>query len=278
MLVDQRDINRIPDGDIAVLTTGAQGEPLAALSRIASGTHRTIEAGPGDVIVIAAHPIPGNERGVSRTINNLMKRGAEVCYSPLMPVHVSGHAAQEEQKLVLSLLRPRYLVPVHGEFRHLKHHAETAMSLGFTEENILLLENGGRIEFKNGKARRLENVSAGMFLVDGGGVADTSASVMRERQQLSEEGMFIVVARINAQTGEPLGPPDVISRGFVSPQGANGLAEESIEIVGRTLERTSSRNVTDWGELKNAIRRDLSGFLSERTRKRPIILPLIVEV
>ena len=278
MLVQQRDINRIPDGDIAILTTGAQGEPLAALSRIANGTHRTIEAGPGDVIVIAAHPIPGNERGVSRTINNLLKRGAEVCYSPLMPVHVSGHAAQEEQKLVLSLLRPRYLVPVHGEFRHLKHHAETAMTLGFAEENILLLENGGRVEFRDGQARRLENVSAGMFLVDGGGLADTSASVMRERQQLSEEGMFIVVARINAQSGEPLGPPDVISRGFVSSKGANGLVEESIEVVGRTLERTSSRNVTDWGELKNAIRRDLSGFLSERTRKRPIILPLIVEV
>ena len=278
MLVQQRDINRIPDGDIAILTTGAQGEPLAALSRIANGTHRTIEAGPGDVIVIAAHPIPGNERGVSRTINNLLKRGAEVCYSPLMPVHVSGHAAQEEQKLVLSLLRPRYLVPVHGEFRHLKHHAETAMTLGFAEENILLLENGGRVEFRDGQARRLENVSAGMFLVDGGGLADTSASVMRERQQLSEEGMFIVVARINAQTGEPLGPPDVISRGFVSSKGANGLVEESIEVVGRTLKRTSSRNVTDWGELKNAIRRDLSGFLSERTRKRPIILPLIVEV
>jgi ribonuclease J len=278
MLVDQRDINRIPDGDLAVLTTGAQGEPLAALSRIANGNHRTIETGPEDVIVIAAHPIPGNERGVSRTINNLMKRGAEVCYSPLMPVHVSGHAAQEEQKLVLSLLRPRYLVPVHGEFRHLKHHAETAMTLGFTQENILLLENGGRVEFRDGEARRLDNVSAGMFLVDGGGVADTSESVMRERQQLSEEGMFIVVARINAQTGEPLGPPDVISRGFASPQGANGLVEESIRVVGRTLQRTSSRNVTDWGELKNAIRRDLSGFLSERTRKRPIILPLIVEV
>jgi ribonuclease J len=278
MLVDQRDINRIPDGDIAILTTGAQGEPLAALSRIANGTHRTIEAGPGDVIVIAAHPIPGNERGVSRTINNLMKRGAEVCYSPLMPVHVSGHAAREEQKLVLSLLKPRYLVPVHGEFRHLKHHAETAMTLGFTEENILLLENGGRVEFRDGEARRLENVSAGMFLVDGGGVADTSESIMRERQQLSEEGMFIVVARINAQTGEPLGPPDVISRGFARPQGANGLVEESIAVVGRTLERTASRNVTDWGELKNAIRRDLSGFLSQRTRKRPIILPLIVEV
>ncbi len=278
MLVDQRDINRIPDGDIAVLTTGAQGEPLAALSRIANGTHRTIEVGPGDVVIIAAHPIPGNERGVSRTINNLMKRGAEVFYSPLLPVHVSGHAAQEEQKLVLSLLKPRYLVPVHGEFRHLKHHADTAMRLGIPEENIFMLENGGRVEFRNGEARRIENVPAGMFLVDGGGVADTSEAIMRERQQLSEEGMFIVVARLNAQTGEPLGPPDVISRGFVSPQRANGLVEESIEVVGRTLERTASQHVTDWGELKNAIRRDLSGFLSQRTRKRPIILPLIVEV
>ena len=278
MLVDQRDINRIPDGDIAVLTTGAQGEPMAALSRIANGAHRTIEVGPGDIVVIAAHPIPGNERGVSRTINNLMKRGAEVQYSPLRPVHVSGHAAREEQKLVLSLLKPRYLVPVHGEFRHLRHHADTAMSLGYTEENVFILENGGGIEFRNGEARRLENVPAGMFLVDGGGVADTSESIMRERQQLSEEGMFIVVARINAQTGEPLGPPDVISRGFASPQGSNGLAEESVEVVGRTLQKTASRHVTDWGELKNAIRRDLSSFLSQRTRKRPIILPLIVEV
>jgi len=278
MLVDQRDITRIPDGDIAILTTGAQGEPMAALSRIANGTHRTIEVGPGDVVVIAAHPIPGNERGVSRTINNLMKRGAEVLYSPLLPVHVSGHAAQEEQKLVLTLLKPRYLVPVHGEFRHLKHHAETAMTLGFPEEHIFLLENGSRIEFKDGEARRLDNVAAGMFLVDAGAVADTPEAVMRERQQLSEEGMFIVVARINAQTGELLGPPDVISRGIVSPQGTNGLVEESVEVVNRTLQRTASRRITDWSELKNEIRKDLSSFLSKRTRKRPLILPLIVEV
>jgi len=277
MLVDQRDMNRVPDGDVAILTTGSQGEPLAALSRIANGTHRTIETGPGDTVVIAAHPIPGNERGVSRTINNLMKRGAEVYYSPLRPVHVSGHAAQEEQKLVLSLLKPRYLVPVHGEFRHLRHHADTARSLGIPEENIFILENGGRLEFRHGHARRIDNVPAGMFLVDEGAVADTPESVMRERQQLSEEGMFIVVARINAQTGEPLGPPDVISRGVVSPQGTNGLVDESVEVVSHTLRRTSSQRITDWGELKNAIRKDLSGFLSNRTRKRPLILPLIIE-
>jgi ribonuclease J len=277
MLVDQRDIGRVPDGDIVILTTGSQGEPLAALSRIANGTHRTIETGPGDTVIIAAHPIPGNERGVSRTINNLMRRGAEVYYSPLRPVHVSGHAAQEEQKLVLSLLKPRYLVPVHGEFRHLRHHADTALSLGIPEENIFILENGGRLEFNEGRARRIENVPAGMFLVDAGAVADTPEAVMRERQQLSEEGMFIVVARINAQTGEPLGPPDVISRGVVSPDGPNGLVEESVEVVNRTLQRTASQHITDWGELKNAIRKDLSGFLSDRTRKRPLILPLIVE-
>jgi ribonuclease J len=277
MLVDQREINRVPDGDIAILTTGSQGEPMAALSRIANGTHRTIEAGPGDVVVIAAHPIPGNERGVSRTINNLMKRGAEVRYSPLEAVHVSGHAAKEEQKLVLSLLKPRFFVPVHGEFRHLVHHADTARSLGIPEESIFILENGGRLEFNQGRARRIDNVAAGMFLVDAGAVADTPEAVMRERQQLSEEGMFIVVARINAQTGAPLGPPDVISRGFVSAQGANGLVEESIEVVNRTLQRTASQHITDWSELKNAVRRDLSGFLSQRTRKRPLILPLIVE-
>jgi ribonuclease J len=277
MLVDQREINRVPDGDLAILTTGSQGEPMAALSRIANGTHRTIEVGPGDVVVIAAHPIPGNERGVSRTINNLMRRGAEVRYSPLEAVHVSGHAAQEEQKLVLSLLKPRYFVPVHGEFRHLVHHADTAESLGIPEESIFILENGGRLEFNQGRARRIENVAAGMFLVDAGAVADTPEAVMRERQQLSEEGMFIVVARINAQTGAPLGPPDVISRGFVSAQGANGLVEESIEVVNRTLQRTASQHITDWSELKNAVRRDLSGFLSQRTRKRPLILPLIVE-
>jgi ribonuclease J len=278
MLVDQRDIHRVPDADIAILTTGSQGEPLAALSRIANGTHRTIDVGPEDTVVIAAHPIPGNERGVARTINGLMKRGADVHYSPLEAVHVSGHAAQEEQKLVLSLLKPRYLVPVHGEFRMLKHHANTAQSMGIPEENIFILENGGRVEFKNGQARRLENVSAGMFLVDGGGLAESSSGVMRERQQLSEDGMFIVVARINAQTGELLGPPDVISRGFVDPQASNGLVDESMAVVTKTLERTARQHITDWGELKNAIRKDLSGFLSNKTRKRPIILPLIVEV
>jgi ribonuclease J len=278
MLVEQRDINRVPDSDIAVLMTGSQGEPLAALSRVANGTHRTIEAGPGDTVVIAAHPIPGNERGVSRTINNLMKRGAEVYYSPLQNVHVSGHAAQEEQKLILSLLKPRYLVPMHGEFRMLRHHANTAISLGIPEDHIFILENGACLEFENGEAHLAENVAAGNFLVDAGAIAESSSGVMRERQQLSEDGMFIVVARISAQNGQLLGPPDVISRGFVSPESANGLVDESIEVVSRTLQRTASQRVTDWGELKKAIRQDLSGFLSNRTGKRPIILPLIVEV
>jgi ribonuclease J len=278
MMVDQRDVNKIPDSDIVVLTTGSQGEPLAALSRIANGTHRTIEVGLEDTVVIAAHPIPGNERGVSRTINNLMKRGAQVFYSPLMPVHVSGHAAQEEQKIVLSLLKPRYLVPVHGEFRHLRHHANTAIGLGIPEDNIFIMENGDCLEFDDGGARLTDNVAAGMFLVDAGAIAESSSGVMRERQQLSEDGMFIVVARINAQNGQLLGPPDVISRGFVSPQDANGLIDQSIEVVSKTLQRTASQRLTDWGELKNAIRKDLSGFLSGRTGKRPIILPLIVEV
>jgi ribonuclease J len=278
MYVDQRDINQVPDGDIVVLTTGSQGEPLAALSRIANGTHRQIEVGPVDVVIVSAHPIPGNERGVSRTINNLMKRGAEVLYSPLRSVHVSGHAAQEEQKLVLSLLKPKFLVPVHGEFRHLRHHANTAISMGIPEENIFVLENGDRIQFKDGEARKIDPISAGMFLVDGGGVADTSEGIIRERQQLSEEGMFIVIARINAQSGEALGPPDVVSRGFVDPRTSNGLVDESIGVVTKTLERTAQRRITDWGELKKAIRKDLAGFLSQRTRKRPIILPLIVEV
>jgi ribonuclease J len=278
MMVEARDMNRIPDSDIAVLMTGSQGEPLAALSRVAAGTHRSIEVGPGDTVVIAAHPIPGNERGVSRTINNLMKKGADVHYSPLEAVHVSGHGAQEEQKLVLALLKPKFLVPVHGEFRMLTHHANTATGMGIPRENIYILENGNCLEFKNGEARRADNVAAGMFLVDAGAIADGSSSVMRERQQLSEDGMFIVVARISAQNGQLLGPPDVISRGFVNAQGANGLTEQSIDTVQRALERTASRQVTDRGELKNAIRKDLSGFLSEKTGKRPIILPLIVEV
>jgi ribonuclease J len=278
MMVEARDMNRIPDSDIAVLMTGSQGEPLAALSRVAAGTHRSIEVGPGDTVVISAHPIPGNERGVSRTINNLMKKGADVHYSPLEAVHVSGHGAQEEQKLVLALLKPKFLVPVHGEFRMLTHHANTAVGMGIPRDNIFILENGNTLEFNNGEARRAENVSAGMFLVDAGAIADGSSSVMRERQQLSEDGMFIVVARISAQNGQLLGPPDVISRGFVGAQGANGLTEQSIDTVQRALERTASRQVTDRGELKNAIRKDLSGFLSDKTGKRPIILPLIVEV
>ena len=277
MYVDQRDINRVPDGDIVVLTTGSQGEPLAALSRIAAGTHRTIEVGEGDVVIISAHPIPGNERGVSRTINGLMKRGAEVLYTPLEAVHVSGHAAKEEQKIVLSLLKPKFLVPVHGEFRMLRHHARTAMSVGIAEENIFIMENGDRLEFRDGRARRIGSVTSGTFLVDGGGVADASEAIVRERQQLSEEGMFIIVARVNARTGELLMPPDVISRGFVDPQAQNGLVEDSIGVVRKTLERTAKRHVTDGGELKKEIRKDLAAFLSQKTRKRPIILPLIVE-
>jgi len=278
MLVEQRDIGSVPDGDIAILMTGSQGEPLAALSRIAAGTHRTIEVGEGDTVVIAAHPIPGNERGVARTINNLMQRGADVHYSPLEAVHVSGHGAQEEQKLVLALLKPKFLVPVHGEFRMLRHHANTAMSMGIPEENIFILENGGRLEFKDGGARRIDNVAAGMFLVDAGAIADTSEAIVRERQQLSGDGMFVVVARINAQNGKLLGPPDVISRGFVDPQASDGLVDESIATVTKTLERTAKKRVTDRDALKKEIRKDLSGLLSQKTRKRPIVLPLIVEV
>lgn len=278
MIVDQREIHRIPDHELVVLSTGSQGEPLAALSRIANDTHRTIEIGPKDTVIIAAHPIPGNERGVSRTINNLMKRGADVYYSPLKAVHVSGHAAQEEQKIVLSLLKPNYLVPMHGEFRHLRHHANTAISMGIPNDNIFILENGDQLEFSDGEVRRLDNVGAGMFLVDGSDFGGTSDVVMRERQQLSEDGMFIVVARINAQNGELLGPPDVISRGFVYMKDSNGLMQDSIEVVTRTLKETAKHQITDWGELKNAIRKDLSRFLTERTRKRPIVLPLIVEV
>jgi ribonuclease J len=278
MMVEQRDMGRIPDGDIAVLMTGSQGEPLAALSRVAAGTHRSIEVGEGDTVVIAAHPIPGNERGVARTIDNLMKQGADVHYSPLEAVHVSGHGAQEEQKLVLALLKPKFLVPVHGEFRMLRHHANTAMSMGIPEENVFILENGGRMEFKDEKARRIDNVAAGMFLVDAGAIADTSDSIMRERQQLSGDGMFVVVARVNAQDGQPIGSPDVISRGFVDPQASNGLVDDSIDTVTKTLERTAKKRVTDAEEFKKEIRKDLSAFLSQKTRKRPIILPMVVEV
>ena len=278
MFVEQRDLGRVPDSDIAIMMTGSQGEPMAALSRIAAGTHRSIEVGPGDTVVVAAHPIPGNERGVARTINGLMKKGAEVYYSPLHNVHVSGHGAQEEQKIVLSLLKPKFLVPVHGEHRMLRHHANTAMSLGISEDNIFILENGGRMEFKGGKARRIEDVVAGMFLVDAGAIADTSEAIMRERQQLSEDGMFVVVARVNARDGKLLGPPDVISRGFVDQQASNGLVDESIATVTKTLERTAKKHVTDAEELKKEIRKDLSGFLSQKTRKRPIVLPLVVEV
>jgi ribonuclease J len=193
-------------------------------------------------------------------------------------VHVSGHGAQEEQKIVLSLLKPKFLVPVHGEFRMLRHHANTAISVGIPEDNIFIIENGACLEFKNGTARRVDNVAAGMFLVDGGGLAEGSDGVMRERQQLSEDGMFIVVARINAQNGQLLGPPDVISRGFVDPQASNGLVDESMAAVTKTLERTANKRVTDQEQLKKEIRKDLSGFLTEHTGKRPIILPLIVEV
>lgn len=277
MLVEQKDIGDIPDGDIAVMMTGSQGEPLAALSRIAAGIHKTIEVGEGDTVLIAAHPIPGNQRAVARTVDNLMKKGVDVYYSPVHEVHVSGHGAQEEQKVILSLLKPKFLVPVHGEFKMLRHHAKTAMDMGIAQEDIFILENGGRMEFSDGKAERLDDVTSGLFLIDSGTISDTWESIMRERSQLLEDGTFIVVVRINAQNGRLLASPDIISRGLVQSSRRDDLVGESVAVVNKTLEKTAKQQLTDRAGLKKEIRRDLSKFLSKKSGKHPMILPIIVE-
>lgn len=279
-IVDIDEINRYTPEQLVIVTTGSQGEPMSALTRMSNSDHRKVAIEPGDTIVISASPIPGNEKLVSRTIDNLMKLGANVVYGKSEGVHVSGHASQEELKLMHNLVRPKYFIPVHGEYRHLVTHARLAQSLGMPKENVFIGENGQIIEFTAEGAGFGGKIAAGRVLIDGLGVGDVGNIVLRDRRQLSQDGIIIVVITISGETGEILAGPDIVSRGFVYVRESEELMEEATARVESALDRClfgNGRNA-EWSAIKSGIRDALSRYLYEKTRRRPMILPIIMEV
>lgn len=277
-IIEINDLNKYPNEKVVVITTGSQGEPMSALSRLASSDHRKMELIPGDLVILSATPIPGNEKTVSRVINLLQQKGAEVIYEALADVHVSGHACQEELKLIHTLLKPKFFIPVHGEYRHLKQHAKLAENLGMPKENIFLAENGSILEFDKDRGKIVGNVPSGNILVDGLGVGDVGNIVLRDRKHLSQDGLIVVVVTISKQDGSVVVGPDIVSRGFVYVRESEDLMEEAKKVVKRVLMECEKNNVTDWATLKSGIRDSLRSFLGEKIKRNPMILPIIMEV
>lgn len=278
VLIDVDDISRFPADRVVLITTGSQGEPLSALSRMASGDHRKVSVTADDVIIISATPIPGNEKHVTRVINDLLRLGAEVIYSNMYEVHVSGHACQEEQKLLLSLTKPTYFLPVHGEFKHLHAHAKTARQLGMEPSHIHVGEIGQVIELSEREMKCVETVEAGGVFVDGLGVGDVGSIVLRDRKHLSQDGLIIVVATLNGQTGACVAGPDIVSRGFVYVRESEALMEEAKMVVEMAMDRALSQKSHDWTSIKQAIKDSLSNFIYRKTKRSPMILPIIMEI
>ncbi|MCY0900931.1 MAG: ribonuclease J [Firmicutes bacterium] len=277
-LIDIDEIGRYDPREVAILSTGSQGEPMSALTRMARGTHRKVEVYPGDTVIVSSSPIPGNEKSISRTIDQLMKVGAHVIYQSGSGIHVSGHGSQEELKLMLNFIRPKFFVPVHGEFRMLFRHTQLAVATGVDPENVRMLELGDVLEFHDGEARLGGKVTAGSVLIDGLGVGDVGNIVLRDRKLLSQDGILIVVVTLSKQKGQVLSGPDIISRGFVYVRESEDLLDEANRVVSSTLQRLVTENVSDWSGLKTGVRDALSRFLYEQTRRRPMVLPIIMEV
>ena len=269
--------NYTPD-KIVIITTGSQGEPMSALTRMAMNDHKKVDIMPGDTVIISATPIPGNEKLVSRTIDHLYKLGADVIYEKSNGVHVSGHASQEEIKLMHNLVRPKFFIPVHGEFRHFIKHANLAQSLGMPKENIVIAENGSVIELTKNSIGINGKVPAGKVLVDGVGVGEVGNIVLRDRRQLSQDGIMIVVVTIDKENCHVVSGPDIVSRGFVYVREAEGLMDEAKDKVQLALEKCEENGVSEWSAIKSTVRDSLGRFLYERTRRRPMILPIIMEI
>lgn len=269
--------NYTPD-KIVIITTGSQGEPMSALTRMAMNDHKKVDIMPGDTVIISATPIPGNEKLVSRTIDHLYKLGADVIYEKSNGVHVSGHGSQEEIKMMHNLVRPKFFMPVHGEYRHLVKHANLAKSLGMPSDHIVIGENGSVIELTKNSISINGKVPAGKVLVDGLGVGDVGNIVLRDRRQLSQDGIMIVVVTIDKESCHVVSGPDIVSRGFVYVREAEGLMDEARDKVQAALERCEENNVSEWSAIKSTVRDSLGRFLYERTRRRPMILPIIMEI
>lgn len=278
MLVDPVDAAKMPPEQIAVLCTGSQGEPMAALSRLANSSHRQIQIGPGDTVLIAANPIPGNERNVARIVDNLYILGARVIYGSRSELHVSGHGSQEELKLMLTLMKPEYFIPIHGEYRMLHHHSMLAEAVGVNSDNIFILRNGEIVESSEGNVRQSGKVTAGQILVDGLGIGDIGNVVLRDRRQLSADGILITVITISQTDGRILNEPDTISRGFVYVRNSDTLMTEINQLVTDTLQKMSTADLGQWNIMKQTIKDTLGKFLYERTKRRPMVLPIIIEV
>ncbi|MTI71220.1 MAG: ribonuclease J, partial [Firmicutes bacterium] len=277
-LIDINNMNNYPSNKVVVITTGSQGEPMSALSRLASSDHRKMELVPGDLVIMSATPIPGNEKTVSRVINQLFKKGAEVIYESLADVHVSGHACQEELKQIHSLLKPKYFIPVHGEYRHLKRHAQLAEEMGVKKGNVFIAENGSVIEFTKNDAKLGKKVPSGNILVDGLGVGDVGNIVLRDRKHLSEDGLLVVVVTITKEKGKVVSGPDIVSRGFVYVRESEDLMDEARKVVRDVLRECEKKQITDWSTLKSSIRNSLRNYLYGKTKRNPMILPIIMEV
>lgn len=274
-LIDIEQLKNYSDEKTVIITTGSQGESMAALSRMAENNHRKISIGPTDTIIFSSHPIPGNEKAVTNVINELLLKGADVIFQD---VHVSGHACQEEIKLIYTLVHPKYAIPVHGEFKHLKAQAKIAKELGIAKENIFILQSGDVLELTEEKAQVTGKVPVGDILVDGLGVGDVGNIVLRDRQHLAEDGILIVVLGLDGATDELISGPDIVSRGFVYVRESDELMDEARIVVNEAIESCLSRGITDWGKLKSSIKDSLGEYVWKKTKRRPMILPIIMEI
>ncbi len=278
LIIDIDAMNRFPPEKIVLITTGSQGEPMSALSRMAMNEHRTVTITPMDFIIISATPIPGNEKLVTKVVNELMRAGAEVIYESMYDVHVSGHACQEELKLMLSLTKPRYFIPVHGEYKHLKKHAGLAYSLGFEEDSVIIGSIGNVIETNGVDMKITGQVPAGRVFVDGLGVGDVGSIVLRDRKHLSEDGLIIAVATIESESGAILAGPDIVSRGFVYVRESEELIDAAQKLLMKTLQGCLDGDMRDWNTIKSRMKDDLSDYIYMKTKRRPMILPIIMEI
>lgn len=276
--IDINHIDRYPGNEITIITTGSQGEAMSALTRMAYSDHKKVEIVPGDTVVISAVPIPGNEKLVSRVIDQLFKKGANVIYEALADVHVSGHAYQEELKLIQALLKPKYFIPVHGEYRHLIQHANIAERMGVCKENIFVIDNGTVIEFSKDNGKIAGTVMAGKVLVDGLGIGDVGNIVLRDRKHLSQDGLIVVVVTISKESGFVIAGPDIISRGFVYVRESEELMEEARTVIKEALNKCEENKVTEWSTIKTCIRDNLREFMYQKTKRNPMILPIIMEI
>ena len=274
LFIDIDMINNYTDDQLLIITTGSQGESMAALSRMAANLHRKVSIQPGDCVVFSSTPIPGNEKSVAKVINELGMKGAKVIFQD---THVSGHACQEEIKLIYSLVKPKYSIPVHGEYRHLVAQRDVVMSLGYDKDHVIIAKSGDVLELNDEHAQVVDHVQTGAIFVDGLGVGDVGNIVLRDRQNLAENGIIIVVLTLEKYTGQLIAGPDIVTRGFVYVREAEELLDEARAIVSDSVEKCLDKNITDWSKIKNIIKDDLSEYLWKKIKRNPVILPIIME-